>query len=442
MKKILVLQSAFLAAFTLFVSCVNHSSTDLGSGIINTFDSTITPVGQNIKSLSGTFKVDSSFSMRDVGDSIIPGLQRNPPLLAAGTAFSTVAAAVDSAIAYMVFTPGIYRQSGSSGTLKALQDAIIDSVSLCFRRERFTSDSAHSPNKLAVINVDSCAVQMDSLGRDSLLFNRNQVTLQIQQVGISTDSATGDTDFTVSLNAYPTYVDRIKKAVKPTIDSASDTAAFAFCFKPATGSPFGIVRFDNLSYDSTQPRLVIYYRPLSDTLVTQSTVLPRNRAAYSVFEADSSAACNTAVSSWETVRRAVFKLDVSSLKNFMDTAAGDGKKFVVVQRANVTLNFSPYITDLFLTTDSLQVLYSVFDTLQTTKDSFATTGSFYIKPSDTSHVLLLATQIQSVLFDDKKTTAFLYLMLPTQNSTNPPFAQVQWRQPATVKFNAIVTNPQ
>ena len=144
----------------------------------------------------------------------------------------------------------------------------------------------------------------------------------------------------------------------------------------------------------------------------------------------------------------MIKLDLSPLKTFMDTAAYDTLKYMVIQKADLNLSILHNSTDIF--TDSIQVSLSVFDSLVTNRSQFTTVTSFFVhpsKPDSTIYVLPLAPYLQKILVSSARNdnrlspTAYLYLMIRTPNLTSPPITQIRWNAASSLKFKAIVTNP-
>jgi hypothetical protein len=134
----------------------------------------------------------------------------------------------------------------------------------------------------------------------------------------------------------------------------------------------------------------------------------------------------------------------------MDTAAPDNKKYVVIQKADVSIPVSQSMSDMRL--DSLLVYYKLFDTLATNFNNFSGYGRFFIRDtigsdssrSDTTYVLSLASMLQPLVVNHKSKFVYLFLWTPTQNSPTgygPPFIQVAWRPDVKIKLSAIVTNP-
>ena len=427
----------------LFCSNPFKPSTDLGQTIVNDLDSSITNINQNIKTFAAGAVIDTAFSRRDIHDTIPQALQRNPSVLAVG-AFSGVTSNgigfSDTSIAYLEFRPGLFRQTGWAIARNDLKAAttVFDSVAFVVHRLRITTGDSLSKASIDVFTCDTM--------KDSVLFDNAKIKNGIGTFsGISLDSAGTDSMYSVILDSA-TYVNKIRSVVS---DTGTDTAWFAFCLKPSLNSN-GVVRLYGTLGSSYDPRIVFYFHDITDpTDSIKSWALPLNHASVSVFEpmfepSDSSNGAKAAVSSRETARRAVFKLDLSSLKTFMEDSAGAGKKFVVIQRADLSLNVAKSVSDL--PSDSIRVYYNVSDTLATEQHSFKTVNSFTVirsAPSDTTYVLSLANWIQPLIVNKNLASVYLYLTLPDQlNVVTQPFVQVDWENPTgQLKINAIVTNP-
>jgi hypothetical protein len=444
MKKQILFRFAVPLLFLGTVGCSNQMSTSLGDRIVNNIDSTIVPVAYNIQAFNGNLPVLGTTSMRDVNDSIPPGLMRNPSSLVVGR-FPGLANGADEAIySYLEFRPSEFHHSGFTSVRSNLKTAftnnLVDSIVLRLNRVRITSTLGTSLK--TVIRARSCAVLKDSVILDTnTLYALSDSTVDAT-FGVSSDSAGIDSDYSVRLGAP--YLERIKKSVR---DTGIDTSAFSLCLSPgSTGN--GTIRFNNISSDSIQPRVVIYYRASSTATTESSVILYRDHASYSVFESDSSSACTSPLSSWATGRRAVIKLDLSPLKTFMDTAAYDTLKYMVIQKADLNLSILHDSTDIF--TDSIQVSLSVFDSLVTNRSQFTTVTSFFVHPAKsdtTTYVLPLAPYLQKILVTSARNdnrvspAAYLYLMIRTPNLTSPPITQIRWNAASSLKFKAIVTNP-
>jgi len=200
----------------------------------------------------------------------------------------------------------------------------------------------------------------------------------------------------------------------------SDTGGFALCLAPDTVSA-GLARFMNINGDNSSPKITVYYHGGASNTTGDSLALWRDHATCTVFEPDSAVATLSPVSSWETIRRAIYKIDVSSLANFMDTAAPDNKKYVVVQKADVSIPISQSMSDMRL--DSINVRYKLLDTLATNQNDFNTYQNFWLKDSigisplsDTSYVIPLASMLQPLVVNHKSKTVYLYLWINGQNS--------------------------
>jgi hypothetical protein len=421
------------------------SSTDLGKNIVDDFDPGITNLQSNVKTFSGHAEIDSAFSMRDSGDSIVSWLQRNT---SATSTISTLASGtfqgltvdgfnpIESVFTYIEFRPDTLRTT--EATRKMLDTAYsIDSVVFVVNRLRMTIDSSSagmaSP---AGIDMYPCDTLKDSA---AFVLDRNKIRYNIGRLGtftVSLDSSAADTVYSAKLDSAA-YIPRIRKAVK---DSAPDTSWFAFCLRPSPNSR-GIVRFDNYI---DLPRILVYYRASSSDS-TQTVVLYRNHASFSVFESDSLAACRYPFSTWETGRRTVFKLNLASLRAFMDTAADSGKKFMIIQRADLKINLSGIISDL--SDDSVRVYFNFSDTLAHTSKDFSSLSLFYEKRAGSKNAVYtfpVTSWLQKLIAEHKIDTVYLYLtaLTPTLNSGYSSFIQIDWTQPsARLELNAIVTNP-
>ena len=428
-------------ALCMFLACGKNPfspSTDVGQKIVDDFDPSVTNIDKNIKSLRFNAVIDSSFSMRDINDSVLQCLHRNTAAVLAGTfpgLQGGAAAFRDIAYAYIEFRPGILRQSGHETDRTNLKSAYsIDSVVLTVNRFRMTIDSGFAGRAAAAsVDVFACDTVKDS---GNVPFPKERITDTSKVIGtfdVSLDSAKEDTVYSVKLDT--TYSIRLKKAASDSAQYSGDTAWFAFCLKPAPSSS-GVVRFDNLN---DIPRVIVYYRTDSTDTIVRSVTLGRHHSSFTVFEQDSSAACGHPLASLETGRRAVLKLDVSSLREYMDTAAGTDKKFVLIQRADIIIRCSGFFSDL--QADSILVYFCIFDTLGHTMNDFTRVSSFYAKRTDnkdTTYTLPAAIWLQKTIVQKRSDAAFLYLMAPYSS----PFVQVDWTQPGdTLELNAIVTNP-
>jgi hypothetical protein len=427
----------------LFCSNPFKPSTDEGQTIVNDVDSSITNINQNIKTFAGGALIDTAFSRRDIHDTIAQPLQRNPSVLAVGAFSGLTSNGIgfsDTSVAYIEFRPGLFRQTAwviARNDLKAAT-TVFDSVVFVVHRLRI---SARGHDSMASIDVFTCETMKDSVLFDAAKITGNSIAAFS---GISLDSAGPDSMYSVILDTA-TYFNKIRSAVS---DTGTDTAWFAFCLKPSLNSN-GVVRLYGALGSSYDPRIVFYFHDKTDpTDSIKSWAMPLHHASVSVFEPnfgpDSSNGAKAAVSSRETARRAVFKLDLAPLKTFMEDSAAAGKKFVVIQRADLSLNVAQSMSDL--SSDSIRVFYNVSDTLATEQHSFKTVNSFTVirsAPSDTTYVLSLANWIQPLIVNKNLASVYLYLTVPDQlNVVTQPFVQVDWENPAgQMKINAIVTNP-
>jgi hypothetical protein len=418
------------------------SSTAIGQNIVEDVQPGVTNVDQNIKSFTGFATVDSSFSMRDVGDSILPWSHRNMSSLAAGTfpgVSGDVAAFRDTAYAYIEFRPGIFRQSGHESERSALKSAYsIDSVVFMVNRFRATVDSAFSERAaVADINLFECDTMKDS---DVVAFTKGKdSSTAIGVFPVQLDSAANDTVYSVKLDTK--YSALFKRAVSDSASYSGDTAWFAFCLRPAPSSS-GVVRFDNAN---EVPRIRMFYRIDSTDTVLRSVTLNRHHGSFTVFEQDSIAACGRARASWQTGRRAVLKLGVSSLRDFMDTSAKTGERYAVIQHADLKIKLSGLFSDMHA--DSVSVKFCIADTLARSMKDFVLVSSFYVRNTGgndtTTYTLSLAPWLQKTIVQKKSGAAFLYLMTPMQSYYYAPaFIQIDWTQPSVrLELHAIVTNP-
>ena len=434
-------------ALCMILSCDKNlfaPSTDVGQKIVDDFDPSMTNVNENIKTFSGNAVIDSSFSMRDIDDTVLLWSHRNMPAVLAGTfpgIQSAPAAFHDTAYAYIEFRTGIFRQPGQETNRNNIKSAhSIDSVVLSFNRYRITIDSTYSERPAtAKLDVYVCDTVKDS---DIVAFSKDKIAKSSEPLGtfsVGLDSLAEDTVYSIKLDS--TYKIRFQRAASDSQQYAEDTAWFAFCLKPAQSSS-GVVRFDNLN---DAPRIDVFYRTDSTDTVLKAVTLYRHHSTFTVFEQDSASACSYPVASWETGRRAVFKLDVSSLREYMDTATGTDKKFVVIQRADMKLKLAGFFFDL-QEDSAFTVIYSLFDTLAHTMSDFTAGSSFYVKNTgskDTTYTLPVAPWLQKIIVQNKSDVAFLYLTAPLQYYTySPPFLQLDWTQPAAhLELNAVITNP-
>jgi hypothetical protein len=421
------------------------SSTDVGQNIVDDFNPSVINVNSNIKTFSGSAVIDSSYSMRDVGDSILFWSHRLQSALSVGI-FSGVqegdTAFQETSYAYIEFRPGLLRQSGYESDRKNLKSAYsIDSVVFTINRLRLNI-GADSVGRMAAGRTASVDVYACDTLKDTAAFAFHKTQIHGPALGnfkASLDSGVStDTIYTVKLDT--SYISRFKSAVSDSSVHSADTGWFAFCLKPGLATS-EVVRLDN-GYDI--PRIKVYFRSKSTDSGTAYVTLNRyNDATYTVFEQDSTRACGHPFSSWGSGRRAVFKLGVSSLRDFMDTAAGPGKKFVVIQRADLALRLSQIVSDLYV--DSVAVLYCISSTPLSTMDNFTQVSSFYAHMGigDTSYILPAASWFQKAIVKQNSDTVYLYLTIPAQaHSYSPPFIQLDWSQKqAHLDLNAIVTNP-
>jgi hypothetical protein len=461
MKKQKILQFAVFSSVCLALACSNplKPSTNLGEQIINDTDPNLIDINRNVKPFSGSLR-DSAFSMRDINDTLVPGYQYNPPFLTAGR---NVGPITEDVIAYLEFRPTNFR--ADNNVRNSLKTGIIDSVVLNLRRFRIKTLSSPTPG-MAIIDVDTCPVlgrfpSLSIVGRktDSIPFINDFLQNNVKNIGavsINTDSLItdptqgGDTALTVVLDS--SYIARIKNAVKDTI-GFSDTTAFGLCLAPRTGSQ-GLARFMNLNGDATSPNLLVYYHASATDTARRTQLFSRDHASNTVLETapDSALACGSSFSSWETARRAVYKIDVSSLAAFMDTAGPIGKKYVVLQKADVRIPVSKSVSDMRL--DSIYVHFMLLDSLANNfydlgSSSYKTLGNFYIRDSissDTSYVVSLANLLQPLLINKNRKSVYLYLWVAGQNSATsfgscPSFIQVAWKPEQKLTLSAVVTNP-
>jgi hypothetical protein len=275
------------------------------------------------------------------------------------------------------------------------------------------------------------------LTRDSL---KNAKVLGV--LSVNTDSISGDTALSLNLDKS-IYITKFKNAMKDTI-VPSDTAAFALCLAPNANTD-GIGRFWNYNADSRSPNLVVYFHASATDTALRSYTLSRDHASYTSIELKPTDASNASISSWENLRRAVYNIDVSSLASFMDTAAPDSLKYVVIQKADVHIPVSKCFFDMHV--DSIRVEYKLIDSLATSKNSFSTVGNFWIRTTaDTSYTVPIASSLQPLVINRKSKSVYLYLSIPSQDSPVYPiygrtFIQVAWKPDSKIKLNAIVTNP-
>ncbi len=416
------------------------SSTDVGQSVIDDFNPGITDVNGNIKTFSGSAVVQSAYSMRDAGDSVLPWLHREMTALAVGT-FGGVQMGgkvfYDISCGYVEFRPGVLRQSGHETDRNNLKSAYsIDSVVLTVNRFRLNIGSSPA-GKTADVAVFAC-----DTSKDTAAFSFSNAKIPASSIAqgflkVGLDSSAADTVYSIKLDT--SYITRIKRAVGDSAVFPEDTGWFALFMKPVQATS-EVVRFDNLS---DVPRIKVYYRPDSADTAISSVTLNRHHASYAVFEQDSSAACGYPFSSWASGRRAVLKLGVSSLRDYMDTAAGDDKKYVVIQRADLKLRLSGLVSDLQV--DSVLVLYCISSEPLTTLHDFSLVSTFYARPgvTDTTYSLPAASWLQKTVVKQKSDTVYLYLTVPAQtHSYSPPSIQIDWTQPQDrLDLKAVVTNP-
>ena len=460
MKKQKILQIALLFSVCFACVCSNSlkPSTSLGQQIVNDVDPTLIDLNRNVKAFSDSLKIISSSSMRDIYDTLPPGYQYNPPFIVAGR---NVGADTENIVAYLEFRPSAFKLNGTIQS--TMKNAIVDSVVLNVRRFRITtlSNPVKGITKLA---VDSCIVldrfsNLSILGRqtDSAAFPMDFLTNNILKLGTlsvnmdssNTDSSLGgDTMLSLRLDSA-IYTTKFRNAVKDTA-SISDTEAFALCLAPDSNC-LGIARFMSYNGDATSPNLSVYFHNSVTDTARRMYTLSRDHASYTVLEPDSSALCKSPIASWETARRAVYKIDVSPISAFMDSAGPEGKKYVVLQKADVRIPISKSVSDMSL--DSILVYYTVLDTQARNFYDLAGTainpiGTFYIRDSissDTSYVIPLAKMLQHMVVDKNDKSVNLYLWIHGQNSPyntyGPSFIQVAWKPEPIVKLDAVVTNP-
>jgi hypothetical protein len=454
MKKQKGLQIALLFSVCFACLCSNSlkPSTNLGRQIVSDIDSTLIDLNRNVKAFSDSLKIFSSSSMRDINDTLPPGYQYNPPFIVAGR---NVGADTEDVVAYLEFRPSAFKFNGTIQS--AMKNAIVDSVVLNVRRFRISTLS-NPVNDTTKLDVDSCVVldrfsNLSILGRqtDSAAFPRGFLTNNILKLGtlsVNMDSAEGDTMLSLRLDSA-IYTTKFKNAVKDTV-GFSDTEAFALCLAPDFNCK-GIARFMSYNGDATSPNLSVYFHNSVTDTARRMYTLSRDHASYTVLEPDSSALCGSPICSWETARRTVYKIDVSSITAFMDSAAPEGKKYVVLQKADVRIPISKSVSDMRL--DSILVYYTVLDTQARNFYDLAGTGinpigTFYIRDSisrDTTYVIPLAKMLQHLVVDKNDKSVNLYLWIHGQNSPyntyGPSFIQVAWKPEALVKLDAVVTNP-
>jgi hypothetical protein len=449
MKKNSLVRSIIFAGVSGALFCSNpfKPSTELGQNIITNLDSSITNIEQNIRTFKTAARVVGVSSRRDIDDTIPEALQRRPYFLSAGifTGLTSIDAMYNAeAISYIEFRPSVYRDILWAIVRDPLKQASkIDSIVFFVNRLKVTVDSVSPPatgrNTSTAVDIFACGLQ-----RDSTLLYTNSITTKIATKTVSLDSSAADSVYSVHIDQLDSsYARRLLNTVRS--DTSADTAWFAFCLK---GSPnaSGVARFYGPAYGSYAPRITIYYHKGADTAL-QSAPLPCSgvNSYVSTFEPVFSAGADNAtpdpVSSSGTNRRAVIKLDVSAVKAYMDDSAASGRKFMIIQRADLSIKPARITTDL--KRDSLQVLYNVSDTLAVGQNSFKKVSSFYIRTGaspDTNYVLPLASWIQPLIVNRKSTVVYLYLTLPAQGQP-PAFAQIDWAPPDSLKLNTIVTNP-
>ena len=452
MKKQILFRLGLFALVCGAVSCGNifKPSTSVGEQIVNDVDPNLTDINRNVKPFSDSLMCMGS-SMRDVNDTFPPGYQWNPAYVVAGMFPGLVTGSRGDAITYLEFRPLSLRTDATIHN--NLRTAFIDSAVFQVRRLRINTRSSVNGSPVK-ITIGACPVLRDSSSlllrfSDTIPFSGFLLTKTTVMGSwlVNTDSAGGDdTIFRFKLDSS-VYAVKIKNAMKDTI-LPSDTGGFALCLAPDTVSA-GLARFMNINGDNSSPKITVYYHGGASNTTGDSLALWRDHATCTVFEPDSAVATLSPVSSWETIRRAIYKIDVSSLANFMDTAAPDNKKYVVVQKADVSIPISQSMSDMRL--DSINVRYKLLDTLATNQNDFNTYQNFWLKDSigisplsDTSYVIPLASMLQPLVVNHKSKTVYLYLWINGQNSPTgygPPFTQIAWKPDSKLKLIAIVTNP-
>ena len=138
MKKQILFRCAVPLLFLVIVGCSNQMSTNLGERIVDDVDSTLVPVAYNIQAFNGNLSVLAATSMRDIGDSIPPGLMRNPSSMVVGR-FSGLANGADETIyGYLEFRPSEFHHSGftsvRSNLASAFTNNLVDSIVLHLNR--------------------------------------------------------------------------------------------------------------------------------------------------------------------------------------------------------------------------------------------------------------------------------------------------------------------
>jgi hypothetical protein len=471
MQKKLLVQSSVIAGLCLAVFCSKNpfdSSTDLGRQIVNDHNPAITDINGNFKSYLGKANLSGYASVRDPADSIPSGFHKNPYFLFAGVSGGLPISAskfYDTAVSYMEFRTGAFQRNGLGDLLTELQTAFrddldtnkkspkarIDSIVFVINRSRITVDSA-APSRRAAIDLFSCQTM-----KDSALFDPARLQKRIHSFSVSLDSAGSGTEddstFRVRLDStYKTLLWNAIKAVDDTVldHARQDTSQFAFALKPnSDSSSHGIVRFN---YYADFPKIAIYYHLAQDdnNSASRSQNFYPEFSFFSVFESSrGTSSQESPVSTWEAARRGLIKLDFTPLDSFMKNTAPDGKKYVIIQRADMDLRVSKIYSDLAM--DSIKVNFTVSDSQAVSDNSFNIVDSFYVKANagpDTSYVLSLARWIQSPIVKSHHTQLYLYLTIPTQGHwissslVSPSNIQIDWTQPAPqLKLNAIVTNP-
>jgi hypothetical protein len=433
----------------LAVSCGKNPfapSTDLGKGIVDDFDPTVTNVQNNLKVLSESIVVDTAFSMRDTGDSLYSWIEGNTKAALAGTFTGLTVdgfAAIETAYTYIEFRPDTLR--ADEAQRKNLDTAFsIDSVVLAINRFRVTVDSA-SPGRTATAAIDlypygvikeplTTAINPKSITGKPLDSIRN---ISLVSTG---EGPAKDTLYTFKLDS--TYVSRIRTAVK---DSTADTSWFALCLKPSAGSR-GVVRFDNV-YDV--PRILVYYHALPGDTVSGVVSMSSYRCASTIVESDSVAAFRHPYSAWEMDRRTILKLNLAPLRDFMDTAGAGGKEFKVIQRAELKVNLAGLVSDMRC--DTIQIQYSLSDTLGHTKKDFTLVSALSVINSGKRDVIVslpVTTWLQKLVAQKRCKTVYLSLTVPANMYAYsdvvemPSLVQIDWTQPGgRVALNAIVNSP-
>jgi hypothetical protein len=437
--KLLVAAGAF---FLIFCGGNPFSpSTDVGEKIVNDFDPGVMNVQSNLKQFSGSAFIDSSFSMRDRGDSAYWWIQRNTVTMLAG-AFNGLSigtfTAAETAYTYIEFRPDTLRVDGAKR--KNLDTAFsIDSVVFMINRFRETVNAtASGMAPPASIDAYSCGLLKDS---SSIALTTDSIRVSAGKLGtipaVSLDSVAPDTAYSIKLDTG-IFAPRIRRAVK---DAGADTSWFAFCLKPSPGSQ-GVVRFDN---SINVPKIIIYSHLSSHDTATTVTTLNRHHATCIMAESDSIAACRHAYSTWETGRRAVLKLNVKTLRDYLDTASGDKRTYQVIQRADLKLNCAGLLSDLHR--DSIQVYFTMSDTLARNQYDFMKVAMVTLHRDSSKNAMYtipVTSWLQMLVSLKRSETVYMYLTAPISLSeySSPSFIQVDWTQPANrLDLSAIITDP-